>query len=96
MVELGRDAGDDSGNNRPLSLSYDQRMRLTRSDASGSLGWEYSYDHLGESSGRVTYARNLYDPTLDRSYDYDQVGRLRNSFTGRAHARIWACQAAVG
>jgi len=32
--------------------------------------------------------RGAQDATLDRSYDYDQVGRLRNSFTGasaRAH-----------
>ena len=47
------------------------------------------------STGRVTYAQNTYeaaagqaDPTLDRSYDYDNVGRLFNSYTGteaRAH-----------
>jgi len=27
-------------------------------------------------------ARNLYDPSLDRSYDYDHVGRLRYAHTG--------------
>jgi hypothetical protein len=33
--------------------------------------------------------QNLYDPTLDRSYDYDNVGRLVAAYTGaeaRAHA----------
>jgi YD repeat-containing protein len=74
------------GNNRPLTMTYDHRMRLKTWDASGSLGWEYSYDYYGEN--KVAYARNLYDATLDRSYDYDQVGRLRNSFTG-ASARAY-------
>ena len=37
----------------------------------------------------MTYAQNIYDSTLDRSYQYDQVGRLAISHSGaeaRAHA----------
>jgi hypothetical protein len=52
------------------------------------MGWNYSYNNFNESTGRATYAQNLYDATLDRSYDYDQVGRLIASYAGsdaRAH-----------
>lgn len=40
------------------------------------MGWNFGYDNFNEKTGRVTYAQNLYDATLDRGYDYDQVGRL--------------------
>ena len=41
--------------------------------------------------GRVTFSRSLYDGRLDRSYDYDHVGRLTVAYTGmdaRAHAGL--------
>jgi hypothetical protein len=43
---------------------------------------------LGEADNslRVSYAHNLYDGTLDRSYDYDHLGRLQVAHTG-AEAR---------
>lgn len=70
-------------NGRTLSLSYDNRMRVSGWDTPGVMGWSYAYNYFNENSGRVTYARNLYDATLDRSYDYDQVGRMWASHTGR-------------
>jgi RHS repeat-associated protein len=70
------------GNGRSLSVSYDNRLRVKQWDVPGVMGWEYGYNDFGENTGRVTYARNLYDATLSRSYDYDQVGRLFNSYTG--------------
>jgi RHS repeat-associated protein len=81
------------GNGRALSLSYDARMRLTRWDMPNVMGWEYHYDtpNINENTNRVAYARNLYDPTLDRSYDYDHVGRLWASHTGteaRGHSGV--------
>jgi RHS repeat-associated protein len=80
------------GNNLQLSTQYDNRMRLTRWNVAGRNGWEYSYNDFQERTGRVTYAHNLNDPTLDRSYDYDHVGRLfvartgveANAYTGRS------------
>ncbi|HYJ86711.1 MAG TPA: S8 family serine peptidase [Pyrinomonadaceae bacterium] len=80
-----------SGNGRTLSVQYDNRMRATRWDIPGVMGWNYAYNYFGENTGRVTYAQNLYDATLDRSYDYDQVGRWVSGFTGsaaRAHTGI--------
>jgi len=46
-------------------------------------------DYLNEHTGRVSYAQSIYDSTLDRSYEYDHVGRLVISHSGaeaRAHA----------
>jgi RHS repeat-associated protein len=66
-----------------LSTSYDNRMRPTSRNVSNVLGYNYSYlDH----SDKVNYARNLYDSTLDRSYEYDQVGALIFAHSG-AEAR---------
>ena len=77
------------GNGRSLSVTYTNMLRLDTWGVSGVTGWKYYYSDFGENTGRVTYAQNTYDtstggadPRLDRSYDYDQVGRLFNSYTG--------------
>ena len=72
-----------------FSATYDDRMRPTRWNVAGVLGYEYFYDYFNEKTGRVTYARSLNDDTLDRSYEYDHVGRLVIAHSGaeaRAHA----------
>jgi RHS repeat-associated protein len=71
------------GNSRTLTASYDNRRRLTRWDVAGVFGYQYSYNFFNENSGRVTFASQLYDHTLDRSFDYDQVGRLLASYSGK-------------
>ncbi|MDQ3802537.1 MAG: hypothetical protein M3416_01585 [Acidobacteriota bacterium] len=76
-------------NGRALSAAYDSRLRPTKWDVAGVQGYNYRYDYFGERTGRVTYAQSLYDATLDRSYEYDHLGRLTISHTGteaRAHA----------
>jgi RHS repeat-associated protein len=73
-------------NGRTLSVAYDNRLRLTRWDVPGVMGWNYSYSDFGENTGRVTFAQSLNDSTLDRSYHYDHVGRLDDVHTG-AEAR---------
>ena len=80
-----------SGNGRTLSTAYDDRLRLTKWDIANVLGYNYTYNNtfFNELSARVSYAQNIYDATLDRSYQYDQVGRLVVSHSGaeaRAHA----------
>ncbi len=70
------------GDTRALSVSYDNRLRPTQWNIPGVMGWYYSYNNFNENTGRVTYAQNLNDPTLDRSYDYDHVGRLIETRTG--------------
>jgi RHS repeat-associated protein len=77
------------GNGRVLTATYDNRLRPKQWNVSGVAGWEYFYDYLGEHTGRVVYAQNLYDATVggrdarrDRAYDYDHVGRLTYSTAG--------------
>jgi RHS repeat-associated protein len=78
------------GNGRTLSIGYNNRLLASQWNVSGVLGYSYSYGgtYLNDNTGRVTYAHNLYDSTLDRSFDYDQLGRLVESHSGaeaRAH-----------
>ena len=70
-------------NGKTLSLSYDNRMRMTQWNVPGVMGWNYAYNYFGENTGRVTFAQNLYDGTLDRSYDYDALGRMWASHSGK-------------
>jgi RHS repeat-associated protein len=74
---------------KALTTAYDNRLRPTTWNVAGVLGYNYNYDYLNEHTGRVSYAQNIQDATLDRSYEYDQVGRLAISHSGaeaRAHA----------
>jgi RHS repeat-associated protein len=78
-------------NGRTLSVQYDNRMRPTQWNIPGVMGWNYQYGYFNENSGRLMYAQNINDGTLDRSYDYDHVGRLVASYSGggaRAHMGI--------
>lgn len=78
-------------NGRMLSVQYDNRMRPSQWNIPGVMGWNYSYGYFNENSGRLMYAQNINDGTLDRSYDYDHVGRLVASYSGgeaRAHMGI--------
>lgn len=67
-------------NGRSLSLQYDSRLRPTEWSTPGVLRMQYSY--TSERSGRIEFARNLDDETLDRYYVYDHVGRLIASRSG--------------
>jgi len=76
------------GDTRSLSVSYDNRLRPTGWNIPGVMGWNYFYNYFNENTGRITYAQNINDATLDRSYDYDQVGRLieaRTASEARGH-----------
>lgn len=67
-------------NSRTLSMQYDNNMRLTEWSTPNVLRMQYSY--TWEQSGRVEFARNLDDETLDRWFAYDHVGRLTVSRSG--------------
>ncbi len=55
------------GNGRALSVGYDKRLRPKEWSIPNVMRWNYSYNNFNENTGRVTYAQNLDDPTLDRS-----------------------------
>jgi YD repeat-containing protein len=82
------------GDGKSLSTAYDNHLRPTTWNVFNVLG--YNYDYYNEHTGRVTYAKNLQDATLDRSYEYDHVGRLADSHSGaearaatRAPGTLW-------
>ena len=90
---FGAIKGMSYGNGRTLSTAYDNRLRPTTWNVANVLGYKYNYDYFNERTGRVSYAENIQDPTLDRSYEYDQVGRLAISHTGaEARAAAWTGQ----
>jgi len=90
---FGSVKGVSYGDNRSLSTDYDSRLRPKKWDVSSVLGYNYNYDYFNEHTGRVSYAGSIYDPTLDRSYEYDQVGRLVVSHSGaEARAAAWTGQ----
>src|SRR5438552_12994949 len=69
------------------------RLRATNWTVSNTLGYNYYYDYLNEHTGRVSYAQNTGDGTFERSYEYDNVGRLIVSHSGaeaRAHVGLGA------
>jgi len=68
------------GNGRTLSLQYDNRMRLTQWSIPSVLRLQYQYGW--EKTGRLEFARNLDDETLDCVYTYDHVGRLFEARSG--------------
>jgi RHS repeat-associated protein len=72
------------GDTTKLVTAFDTRLRLTKWDVPGVLGWTYAYSatNIPEKTGRVAFANNLYDATLDRSYKYDEVGRLIEAHSG--------------
>ncbi|PYS25033.1 MAG: hypothetical protein DMF72_03030 [Acidobacteria bacterium] len=77
------------GNGLTLSTAYDNRLRLTTATVSNVQSYSYAYDYFNEHTGRVTYAQSNFNSSLDRSYEYDDFGRLAVSHTGaeaRAHA----------
>jgi RHS repeat-associated protein len=73
------------GNNRTLSMGYDNRLRPTQYSIPGVIQLQYEYGW--ENTGRAEFVRNLDDQTLDRWFAYDQVGRLVVSRSG-TEARI--------
>jgi YD repeat-containing protein len=66
------------GNTLALNLTYDSRLRVRRFESPGVLGAEYHY----YADGRVQNAYDLLDGRFDRTFSYDQMGRLDRATAG--------------
>jgi YD repeat-containing protein len=75
------------GNGLNLDLAYDARQRITQQKlapvgvpSQGQVNRVHDYQYYDD--GRVKFIADNYDHNFDRSYSYDQVGRLTQAFTG--------------
>lgn len=68
------------GNGRTLSVQYDNRLRATSWSIPAVLRMQYLYE--GTNGGRIEFAGNQDDETLDRYFGYDHLGRLTISRSG--------------
>jgi YD repeat-containing protein len=66
------------GNNRTLSVNYDQRLRPSHYEVSGVMALDYQY----YADGRLNFADDLTNSVFDRSYQYDQGGRMTTALSG--------------
>ena len=66
---------------RSLAIGYNSRMNVTSFGVVGQYyteGSEYQY----YADGRISYSHDLIEPKFDRSYSYDHMARLTESFSG--------------
>ena len=75
------------GNGLKATFNYNNRLQtehfqLTTSGGTNRLSRDYEY----HQDGSIRYSQNLLDAVLDRSFEYDHVGRLTKAFSG-AEAR---------
>jgi YD repeat-containing protein len=75
------------GNGLKATFNYNNRLQtehfqLATSGGTNRLSLDYEY----HDDGRIRYSQNLLDAPLDRSFEYDHVGRLTKALSG-AEAR---------
>lgn len=61
------------GSNHTSSLGYNSRLKVNHFDISGNVV-NQNYDYYAD--GRINVVHNTTDQNFDRSYSYDQAGRL--------------------
>ncbi len=68
------------GNGKSLDISYNSRLQPTHFAVPGVLLKDYQY----HSDGRLKYSADLVDNRFDRSYEYDNSGRVTVALSGPA------------
>jgi hypothetical protein len=73
------------GSSLSLSLDYDGRLRPTSSRLSSSqsplrTGMQTDYQYYAD--GTLRFAHDLADERFDRAYSYDEVGRVKEAYSG--------------
>ena len=65
--------------NQSLNLSYNSRLMVSRFEITGAVTREYQFN----SGGQLSFADNIGgDAKFDRTYGYDQAGRLSHATAG--------------
>lgn len=70
------------GNNRLLSMKYNKQLQPSHYEVSGVEALDYQY----HPDGQLKFADDLVNSVFDRSYSYDNAGRLTSALSG-AEAR---------
>ena len=73
------------GSTLSLSLEYDRRLRPTSSrlssgQAAAQTGMQFDYQYYAD--GSLRFAHDLADERFDRAYSYDEMGRVKDAFSG--------------
>ena len=70
------------GNNLNVKFTYNPRLNISRYEGlegtTVKMGAEYQF----HADGKIRFSDDLTDPKLDRSYTYDNVGRLSQARSG--------------
>ena len=72
------------GNGFTASAKFTKRMQVQEFDIPGLIGGTYTYNNDGQLSTFVpsTAQYAQYDPRMNRTFGYDEFGRLNSSVTG--------------
>jgi YD repeat-containing protein len=70
------------GNAKTLSATYNARLQAASFNIPGVMSKTYDY----YADGQLRFSSDLMDHRFDRSYSHDQIGRLKEAFSG-AEAR---------
>jgi len=75
------------GNNYTTAVKYNSRLQGTEFEVAGrpsqfgpSTVMKTTYDYYGDAS--LKFANDTLDERFDRAYSYDNVGRLKEAYTG--------------
>ncbi len=68
------------GNGKSLAVNYNSRLQPTSFFIPGVLSKAYQYN----ADGQLRYSQDVLNDKFDRSYTYDQLGRVRDALSGPA------------
>jgi YD repeat-containing protein len=74
------------GNSFDLKLTYNARLAVSHFEGLKGSTVKIGADYQYEMDGSLHFSDDLSDPKLDRSYNYDQMGRIKEAKSG-AEAR---------
>lgn len=70
------------GNGRVLDLTYDSKLQVSSSNLSLNDVTVMGYNYVYNADGSVHFAQDVVSRPFDRAYQYDQVSRITDAFSG--------------